>query len=467
MYKDNISRLNQDNSNLVCVKKSDGRKVICNKCKGAYNAKYLYRHKKNCRLTSNNSESHTEQMIPSVSNAKLQSVCPEFQRIISKMVHDDVHDIIQKDVLIQLIGEHIFLGRKPNKQKEAKIKARNAMRRLAKLLQRSESMKSSLELFRVENITKLEEAIISLCHSHDDFKPGLNVALGTLIKKAANFLRGHFLITQEKDKSRQVSEFREIFQRYYPRICSKAEYCLKEKRQRETRKPQALPNENNLQKLKTYLTNEIKKYSTLGIHSKKDYVHVRKVILARVTMLNARRGSEVCRLQMKDYEERNTWIEKKIGHLSDEEQQLLQKYSVCYVMGKGNSLVPVLLAKSDEVALDLLVDIDIRISSGVDMGNDYVFANTAGSHDSITGYNEIRDICNQLEIPVITASSLRHRASTLFWQMEGHTEAVVNSFMSHMGHSREIDKNIYCVPPAVSEITHVAPLMEQMDNVSV
>ena len=129
--------------------------------------------------------------------------------------------------------------------------------------------------------------------------------------------------------------------------------------------------------------------------------------------------------------------------------------------------MPVLLAKSDEVALDLLVDIHIRISSGVDMGNDYVFANTAGSHDSITGYNEIRDICNQLEIPVITASSLRHRASTLFWQMEGHTEAIVNSFMSHMGHSREIDKNIYCVPAAVSEITHVAPLMEQMDNVSI
>ena len=95
---------------------------------------YLYQHKKNCRLTSNNSASHGEQGIPSISNSTLKSVCPEFQNIISKMIHDEVHEIIQKDVLIQLIGEHIFLGRKPNKQKEAKMKAQNAMRRLAKLL---------------------------------------------------------------------------------------------------------------------------------------------------------------------------------------------------------------------------------------------------------------------------------------------------------------------------------------------
>ena len=59
-------------------------------------------------------------------------------------------------------------------------------------------MKSSLKLFCLENITNLEEAIISLCHSNDDLKPALNVALGTLIKKAANFLRGHFLITRER-----------------------------------------------------------------------------------------------------------------------------------------------------------------------------------------------------------------------------------------------------------------------------
>ena len=49
---------------------------------------------------------------------------------------------------------------------------------------------------------------------------------------------------------------------------------------------------------------------------------------------------------------------------------------------------------------------------------------------------------------MITATGMRHRASTAFWNMDV-SEEDIDCFMEHVGHHRNIDKNIYACPPAM------------------
>ncbi len=254
----------------------------------------------------------------------------------------------------------------------------------------------------------------------------------------------------------------------YAKNFSEAEYKLKEKRQRENRKPNALPDEDNLGKLRSYLLEEIKEtVDTIekepGKITASQFVHLRKLCLTRVTLVNGRRGSEVARMLLKDFEDRDSWIENK--ELTAADKKLIRQYSITYIMGKGNSLVPVLLPRDSLKAMEMLTDSKIRRQIGVDPDNQFVFAYTRESKYNSTGFNEISDVCRSIGLPVITATSVRHRTSTIFWRMDNIDPKTVDAFMELMGHDKAIDKDIYAVPPALNTLKRVGPILQQLDQV--
>ena len=63
-------------------------------------------------------------------------------------------------------------------------------------------------------------------------------------------------------------------------------------------------------------------------------MHIRKIVLTRLTLLNAMRGSEPARLLMKDFKDRNSWIGKGATNV------LSNNYTIMFVMGKGAGLDP-------------------------------------------------------------------------------------------------------------------------------
>ena len=173
-------------------------------------------------------------------------------------------------------------------------------------------------------------------------------------------------------------------------MVSSAEYQLKEKR-RDNRKPAALQDEKSLETLRSYLIAEINKATAKkAAMSRADYVHLRKVVLTRLTLLNARRGSEPARLLIKDFEDRNSWVEEGAA------KNLGSNYLIMFVMGKGVGLVPVIIPEDCESALQLLVNSKNRAIAGISHSNKFVFAYTKDSTDNITGYNEIMQLCTIL-----------------------------------------------------------------------
>ena len=129
-------------------------------------------------------------------------------------------------------------------------------------------------------------------------------------------------------------------------------------------------------------------------------MHLRKVTVTRLTLLNARRGSEPARMLLADFNERHSWISKGMS------KELTAKYAITFIMGKGNTLVPVSLPRDCEKAMRMLADGANRAHAGISPKNDFLFAYTQQSVDSSTGYNEIMDICRIINIPVITAKIL-------------------------------------------------------------
>ena len=184
------------------------------------------------------------------------------------------------------------------------------------------------QLFVVSNCYMLEQGIHNVCQTDVDpdkqSKAGLKVAIGSLIRVAAKSVIANFIITNRINNSNQV-----------------------------------------------YLINEIDEaIKHPGPLTKVMYVHLRKVTVTRLTILNARRGTELARMQLKDFNERHAWISQGMS------KELTAKYAITFIMGKGNTLVPVLLPRECEKAMVMLDDGANRAHAGISPKNDFLFAYT-------------------------------------------------------------------------------------------
>jgi hypothetical protein len=209
------------------------------------------------------------------------------------------------------------------------------------------------------------------------------------------------------EAAESIRTFREHFTSptFYGRLIGTAEYKLKEKRQRDSRKPAALPNEEDYT-----IHQQNAHYKEVGVQNQSDFIQLRRVVHILLSHHNARRGSEPARLQITDWEERESWIDT--SKLQESDKVLLSRYAVTFVMGKGDSHVPVFFVRECRQAMDMLCDKDTRKMAGVSPDNLFIFAYTGLSYHGSIGYNEVRDVCEkQVKVPVITATKMRHRAS--------------------------------------------------------
>ena len=75
---------------------------------------------------------------------------------------------------------------------------------------------------------------------------------------------------------------------------------------------------------------------------------------------------------------------------------------VCIIMFKY-VLIPI------DCTRVILVDRRSRARARVNADKPFVFAYTKQSSDDTTGYNEIMSVCHLIDIPVITATEVRHQ----------------------------------------------------------
>ena len=105
---------------------------------------FLYRHRKHCLNA-------TKVTLTAISSSPMPTTEPdeEWGRVLKGNKKDSAYVTItadRRDEVIKVIGRDIFATRKPNKKRETMVKARRAIRRVARLKQSGMSELTSQEL---------------------------------------------------------------------------------------------------------------------------------------------------------------------------------------------------------------------------------------------------------------------------------------------------------------------------------
>ncbi|KAJ8018484.1 hypothetical protein HOLleu_43501 [Holothuria leucospilota] len=459
--------------------------VICGLCKGFYASKFFKRHKTICQ-----GDSCLQACSVPVSlvtpEFKVNQNISEFQReILCRFRSDEVGEICRNDPVIVSIGKRLWdKGRnKEDKKLEVRKSVMSDMRRLGSLYQcfkeqhvihGTSSLKigTARDMFQRGNFDCLSEAISAYTEDGCELKSGLKIGLYYLLKKACKIVKATHLVQRQDGEASEIDSFVAILELNQNFLFGDAAYQINKNRQASLRKPAALPLEEDVTKLRNFILSVIKNMMTDNfiVWDSNNFRRLRDMVVARLTLFNARRGGEPCRLSIEEWREAmaDEWIDQtRADAITDPiEKYMLTKLKITYQTGKGNNhLVPVLFPDDCVEAIKVLTSTEARSTAGVSESNGYLFPCVQMSPNHVTGWHALNSICDEAEVlnkARLTATKNRHRVSTIYASMDiPVSERPL--FFKHMGHSSDINENIYQAPPAIMEITKVGRQLHQID----
>ena len=192
------------------------------------------------------------------------------------------------------------------------------------------------------------------------------------------------------------------------------------------------------------------------------FLALRNSTMLHLSLLNARRGGEVGRLLIEEWKEAEAdgWIDhQRLQKMDQDEQILVKSLKIAYLAGKGNKHIVSLIIPNDTVdAMRFLSREDVRESAGVFKDNPFVFASTQLSDVQFSGWHALKMVTYKmgtLEKPhLLNWTTNRHRVSTIYAGMN-IPEKDRELFYKHMGHSAEMNRDVYQAPLALQSLTHV------------
>jgi len=463
------------------LSKNDSRTVVCDKCSGVFNRHWFSSHKSNCRAES---EFGPSPVAASVFFSSFD-VSEEFKKeILSRFAKDEVGKLCQEDETIVMIGCKLF--RKLKSRQDKKIEVRRSvmtdMRRLSHvftffrdvLAQRNLGTATVPDMFKQEHLDFLHDACADYTSSSNTDgkeKSGLQIAVYYLLIKAAKTLKVFYLIRRDKEKANETAEFLDVLRESKDTFIGGAIYNTNKNRNTQLRRVDNLPQIEDLGKLRNYMTAKISEMTgDEYLHwTSSEFVELRDLACARLTLFNARRGGEPARLKISHWTDacNEVWFDRnRIAAMPAEEQEYFKNTRIMYQTGKGvNHLVPVLVPEDTVTALTKLADPVLREQCGVNKDNSYLFPSTLSSESNVSGWHSLNRACTAagIEPREITATKMRHYASTMYASLDV-PDAKRAAFYSHMGHSRTVNENIYQVPLAEQEVREVGSVLRHFGN---
>ena len=114
-----------------------------------------------------------------------------------------------------------------------------------------------------------------------------------------------------------------------------------------------------------------------------------------------------------------------------------------------------MILKDSVEAMRKLADPVIRKEAGVLENNIFLFASTQMSELNVFGWHALKDVCKDLNLinpRLINATNNRHRVSTIYATLD-LPQQEKQLFYTHMGHSEEMNREVYQAPLALMGLT--------------
>lgn len=454
---------------------------LCTGCRSLYSRKTIHEHKRNCKKhsvqDSSSISSLSLDMMKLVSQKKTETSSTNIGvrqestnelgmtsyevDVLANITKDEAGLLCCSDSALRLYGE--YLWRKSTSQNVNPI--RSDLRVLAYVILECQKIRPAfdgVQLFLSTNYMFVSDCICQACGNTDSTKCKTVSAL----KLAAKVMRSAYLMKDKLEEATTVENFEHVLKVESRALTSKARYNLECAGQERLRQPKALPEEGAVKAIKKYVSAEIKKYSKVSaVKDVHTYNHLRTVLVTRLTLFNARRGNEPARMTTKDWDLAwgDAWVDKRrTEKLDDLEKALVDTFKLAYMRGKKRKLVPVLILKDCIAGVKVLLELRHSIG-GVSKNNKYLFAAGRNSMDHILGSQAISKVCEAVDVVNVTATGMRHRASTLY-ALEDLPEGKREAFYRHMGHDEAINRDVYQTPFGLPELLEVGLFLRTIDG---
>ncbi|XP_048750683.2 uncharacterized protein LOC125662490 [Ostrea edulis] len=475
-----VSELIRERNTGTCL--STTTLVMCSLCKAFLKKTNLYRHKRLCKGAE---ETTTPPTGISLKVLKEVEYPVKYHQFLEKFHTDDVGETIKGDTFIKEFGfmEFQSLEGTTIKLAEKLNTLRSKLRRLARLFiyfktvasEAGVEVKGCDDMFCVKGIKLLSTAVNGMTQdSEGDIKSGLKLGLRSLILEVSNSIYATQMLMQEEDKALDVEKFQKVLKIRWKSFFDSAQEAILKKRQNESRDPKHLPTLEEIRNLGRFTKSNIKELVKNNMYSQMDqnsFCRLRNIIACRLTLFNARRGGEAARLTIAELNDglSGKWVDKSLIQKCDDDDDIKKmscEIKLSYLhSSKKTQLVPVIMPEDCWQGLKMLSDSDHRKSAGVHSTNEFVFANTEGSIDHVSGWQCVRGVFDKAGISrYITATGMRHYVATLYAAEDVSEEDRDFFILKHLGHSRFTNENIYQSPPGIRELMTAGKFLLKVDQ---
>ena len=229
--------------------------------------------------------------------------------ILRRFRNGEPGDICRTNRIIQHVGYRHYCLRRSQTSKPVAVQksVMQEMRELARLLIKfreiaREEYGLECELCMEEMLSRvhlplLRQAITELAaadpekdkDNQEKEKYGQKIGMGDILTRTIRTMKGMYAEAMEDEKATELDRFHDAYKfgspALYASACARAIYQSMTK----ARRPSSLPDDAHLQKLKSFIAAEIARVTAGRQVKAEDYVLLRSLVVARLTMFNGRR----------------------------------------------------------------------------------------------------------------------------------------------------------------------------------
>lgn len=146
-------------------------------------------------------------------------------------------------------------------------------------------------------------------------------------------------------------------------------------------------------------------------------------------------------------------------------KKLLCENKIAYIhASKVTKLVPLLIPKDCWQAMKILTDYEVRRGAEINEDNTYAFPNIKHSKNHASGWVAVNNLCKKAGLERnISATDMRHYVATSYALLDVPPNER-EMFYKHLGHSKQMNENVYQCPPAMKTITQVGKFLNQLEG---
>ena len=324
-YHHNMTVMDVGEGSLVVARKPNqsGRAIVaddflpCRFCRGFYRRQELWKHTAACTENPHDSQSTTKfvqrnSKLMVLGALKSSNTSTMLNHVLATLRNDAIGIIARNDQLILGVGKFLV-------EKHGITKAQDSsqtMRELSRLVLQLRKENPDAELSDFITPKKFDtvvEAVKELCAFETEEgqqsvgTPSLALKIGYALKKCVEVVVGKAVREENEVKEKAANKFHQLLLNEWATQIS--HHSANTLNRRKFNKVNVLPLAEDLAKLRAYIDlkqsgsfRSLEKYGRLA-----DWKLLAQTTLTRMFIFNKRRGGEVSRLPLQDYQTRPNW----------------------------------------------------------------------------------------------------------------------------------------------------------------